>query len=1552
MKKLKSELRIRKSVAYLMVGVLAAGGTMVAATPALAASPGTYTVSVKEGIAPIAGVVVKACYNTASNTYECVDSSESSGNPSVSTFSIPSLPTDYTGFINLSAGGFPTAFSEAFSSVYVLNGQVEATPEIIVERTEWIETTISVKDSSNRGVQNRQVFLSMPEDGWTRTIWSEPTNASGETTLNLDKNIWSRAGVVVTAYVEESFGLYSAASQIVTIDLSAKTGFAQLNVTQLYVPGVYNITVRNSSGELLPDVPVRSYYACSGGGWDCGQTVLTNSAGIATFTNISLLNSTGHINFSAGGHPTAFSQAWSGTYIVNGVLQWPPQELSLQAATWLETEVTVINTGRSPNLPVRNVSVKISTPEQWGPRTEWATTDSSGVATFYLDSSIWGGSKVVTAELESWSGYQQRTAVVTFSDTTGTASINTKSLSYNLSGTVLDFDGNAFTSRQMCLSFSDGSRFRQVDTTTNSSGRYSVDGVAGNWVSFRPSSCNSWEEGYDSSSFSFRPDSGASDTDPVHNFQFTRTGIELTVTHSDGLPAAHLQVQLNDGSQWPRTSTTDQFGVAFFGNLNNQPYTAAYNHGQNNWTTPRFENKQSTETLTIGAINTVTQGTLELTQVPGAIETPVSISGRLVTVNGLPVANGSVALWSGNGVSARVRSDSEGEFSISNLPHGWKSLTISANGFRNTNSNVSTSSAVGNNYDLGDFQLRTVVNGNFTYSGILRNTKGEPIPDMELKMDAPWGSGQARKTVTTNSSGAFSFEGLTAGWHGIYADGWYEDYEWKYWSFNLTGTTPNVALTLSGREVISQNSIAAISGTVLEYKDSDGPGSAVAVANACIWAWPTNGGRSHNTNTDAAGNWSISGLVEGQQYHYNLQNSCAGNDNNLNRFDYVNKYEYPTYNSTIVATANGGIPGEIFLVEISRTGSGSISGRVKDSIDYSNLSGIPVSIFRARGGIQLDPVITDARGEYSFPDLPAGDYYLQIGEYSDDPEALHEAAWISVEVGTEANRVNALLNRLSSSIFEGQLSGQVFDEFGLAHGSGSVNITDAENYTNYGYAFTDNLGRFEISGLPVGVMLQMRITPQWKELAEFFSQIMITAGNSFVVLNRVDLREAATISGSVTGLPFSENGSGVNLFAELIDKSTQRVIQTTWIDGSTGRYGFEQVPQGTFLLRFTQNPEEYAAGGDGDFQFGGSNAEVTSVKPVYWNRTQFGTTNELAASELEIEPGDTRRAINIAISPGSFLVGELSVITPDGASLLSGTRQVAVTVHMKRPNGTWFPVTTSGVSGQTRSTFLIAGLSDGIYKLEFQDLRRGNNSLTTSYNGGFSSLEQAPEIVVGEGQRVVVNHSMTIAPPERSAEAFDLDDLGAETLAGLRDEITLDAEASLGSEIEIFVGTEFAGEFVSAFANSTPIVLGDWKQVNSRGFITVEIPISIPTGSHRIAVQDSRSVVFGWAPISISGPEPVTENPTANPAANPAASSATKPVGSVSKTVISPRSSSDDNDSQPETIDQEPSITEEALVAPSGREPTGNDWLLPLAAGFLLFLVAGSAWLVRQRRRA
>jgi hypothetical protein len=524
------------------------------------------------------------------------------------------------------------------------------------------------------------------------------------------------------------------------------------------------------------------------------------------------------------------------------------------------------------------------------------------------------------------------------------------------------------------------------------------------------------------------------------------------------------------------------------------------------------------------------------------------------------------------------------------------------------------------------------------------------------------------------------------------------------------------------------------------------------------------------------------------------------------------------------------------------------------------------------------------------------------------------------------------LTRNPQALNEGVVSGTLVDEFGNPHGSAIVDIWDRNNSSIWSYDITDNDGNFSVSGLPKGVELSLRVLPVWRELAQYLYKLVIPENDSLDP-QILELEEGSSITGQVSGMLSSEDFIGYPVYAELLEIDSQEVIQRAYPDWLTGRYEFTQVPLGDYFIRYTQNSPPFAPERFGDGGSGYSGTELPSLKPVYWDGTKFGTTDITEAISVESD-GLTVIGKNVTMSPGSSLVGSLSIATPDGESKLTGTREITVTVLKKVSEIDWKELTYSSISGYSKSTFQIAGLANGVYKLRFSDIRRGNNALATSFNGGYSTLAEAPEIRVGDPERpeiperVVYSHTMTAAPPEQSAEAFDLDDLGSELLDQLRDEISVSAQPDSGAELEIFVGTEFAGEYVSAFANSTPVMLGTWQQVDSRGYISVTPPSSLLAGEHRIAVQDVRGVVFGWTPVTIQKPS------AAKAKATPSDSQLASPL------VIS---------NEGKQAESKPKVSLDSKPEGVIDRPGQADWYLPLSAAISLFTLAGAIWMVRAR---
>ena len=1371
----------------------------------------------------------------------------------------------------------------------------------------------------------------------------------------LSKGNFAGVGMFTTFYNHKSkskflFGLLLSLLMVSSVLVNPESAFSN-------TPLSLEVKLKRTDNSLISGQTVELCHQGSGE-WVCDDTESTSGADGSLTESLQLPNDSGPVLINAGGPGTDYSRNSVLVFFRNGNISSPP-ELTLASTSWITVNVLVLDSGT----PVSNEWVRLSILEQtddfW---IESAQTNGTGIATFKIDetryeerySEVDNGS-VIAKFGQFGSKYNYAQTPITLHGSglpvaNQQVTLDTSSVLYALSGTVTDFDHTVgtpslFANRKMCLRYSDPGTSRGVerDLETNSDGFYSVSQVTNRTVSFQPFPCggqDNWRT-YDDI-----PNRTVTVTDSLAtlNFQVTRTRIKVKVTHQDGVPAAFVYVGI-DGlyegfePQDRKVELTDAEGFATFtGLLENKPYEVSFRESDREYEAPRFEDKVLATTLTTGGMNSVngTIPVLQLDQLEPFPDLPVSLEGTVFGAGGIPIANAEVEASASYGnepneyVNYKVRTDKFGKYNIGSLPYGSIRVEVSASRFRSFERMIHTSIddlddndvPVSGEYEDINFRIRPSASGSLEYSGVLRDSSGIPIPDMELILNYPMASGGDIQRQWTDTDGRFVFSRLTSGQYSIFPELGGRDFAWTTWTANVSpGSFPqNASLVLMGKNEANSGNQARISGRVVEYLDTAGPTGAEPIEGVCVEVYPTQGGSGTLATTNANGNWSASGLVEGEEYLVGTPSQCPGEESQLEIFNFPSNYELPQQNlSTVEAQADFVVRHQWSFMEVSSSGTGSITGRIKDGENYSNLSGVQVRLERIRGGIEIQPVFSDDRGEYSFENLPAGDYLLIIeGSFIGDNE--YQESTVSVDVRGVPNRVNAVLSRTSSEPFTGIASGIVRDEFLELHEKGRVEVYDLTNPGFWRTAETNQFGEFQIEGLPVDKLLSYRVIPFWSEIARFIGTFTIPpAEDESAEINLdVDLDEGSSISGHVFSIP--QGPFTQPIIAELLQQVGEavQVVNSAEVNRVTGLYEIGQVPLGRYLIRFTQNP----AGSYSE----SSMEESISMKPVYWNGSRLGTTFLDEADQIDIvSEGQAVVSKNVTFSRGASLQGTLSVATASGITPLTGSRSVFVDLYMETSDEDWQLLTSSEISGSSNYEYKFVGLAGGIYKMHFIDSRRGNNALTSNF---------ALDIEIVDGVPRIINHVMSAAAPETSAEAFDLDDLGAEFLEQLRDEIALSPDAAPGSTLEIFVGSEFAGDFVSAFANSTPVLLGDWKQVDSRGYITVTIPTTLPAGSHRIAAQDSRGVVFGWAPISINAPDSVSANPAPKPAAAKA-----KPA--------SPKSS---DDSEPDEDKKETATEKEIVATPVAGESSNSDWLFPLAAGFLMMVVAGSAWVLRSRR--
>ena len=171
------------------------------------------------------------------------------------------------------------------------------------------------------------------------------------------------------------------------------------------------------------------------------------------------------------------------------------------------------------------------------------------------------------------------------------------------------------------------------------------------------------------------------------------------------------------------------------------------------------------------------------------------------------------------------------------------------------------------------------------------------------------------------------------------------------------------------------------------------------------------------------------------------------------------------------------------------------------------------------------------------------------------------------------------------------------------------------------------------------------------------------------------------------------------------------------------------------------------------------------------------------------------------------------------------------------------------------------GIAPGNYEFDFRDSAPESRSLklVAPAGSGISFGDPLPISLpagVTNAADRVLNVDAVFAFEEPSTApsattAIVLDDIpGSASL----DFVEAPDSVVAGQNIVLDVGTEFAGEWVLVWANSTAMRLSDaWAQVRADGTVTAPVSQSLPAGQvHRFAIQDVDQNLAGWASAFVS----------------------------------------------------------------------------------------------------
>jgi hypothetical protein len=515
-------------------------------------------------------------------------------------------------------------------------------------------------------------------------------------------------------------------------------------------------------------------------------------------------------------------------------------------------------------------------------------------------------------------------------------------------------------------------------------------------------------------------------------------------------------------------------------------------------------------------------------------------------------------------------------------------------------------------------------------------------------------------------------------------------------------------------------------------------------------------------------------------------------------------------------TLTSGAPDKIVnpALEPWPTGTGSISGVVTDSATHDP---IPTAFYNFFGNSQAASVngfVDDPAGTYSVGDLPPGDFSITVGAAG----YISQSADVSVEDG------EAVVHDVALVAANATVSGHVEDGDGNPIVGESVNISNGSPMGNY-FTSTDIDGNYtkgELGAGPYTVSVGGMGT-SWQ-----YSSQSVTAIASGTVT--ADFVLSPRVTASISGRIFNGSSERLEDICTTVYDPAGDVVAGALPTDSSGNYTVDDLEAGDYVLLFW----------DCDY----------SRLPAYAHTYFGGASNFDAATIITVTAGVDEFGKNVTLALGGTISGHIDLAAPGGnVELPSYGGMDATTFQLVGSDWVEFPDESPFVGGPDWGDYAVPGLPDGTYRIAFIDHRTGPRAYTPQYWNNQAALADAANIVIS-GANVVTNVDahMSIPRPGDAPAAVATADLTPSE----EGEISSETAATQGETIEVQVDPGLAGEWVSVWGHSTPVLLGDWVQVSSTGKVTVPISSSMPTGAHQLVAQDADGEVIGWTPIQIA----------------------------------------------------------------------------------------------------
>lgn len=446
---------------------------------------------------------------------------------------------------------------------------------------------------------------------------------------------------------------------------------------------------------------------------------------------------------------------------------------------------------------------------------------------------------------------------------------------------------------------------------------------------------------------------------------------------------------------------------------------------------------------------------------------------------------------------------------------------------------------------------------------------------------------------------------------------------------------------------------------------------------------------------------------------------------------------------------------------------------------------------------------TDESGQFAFTDLALGDYTLDI---SSTPQ--YQGATVTFSLTAESPHWEQAVALTPWPTGAGSIAGTITDvATGAPLADVAVQVYRSDALGPFTEVMTDTVGQFQVNGLVDGLyFVNVVYAPGHFSNS---TQVAITAGSAENVELAL-LAADSTIEGRVVD-PDGNGVAGLWVSAGLLNS----IGGTAGTTDSDGYYTLTGVGAGTW--------------------------EISTAPDSQWER---------AVTTVQVDAASTATAPDLVLVPR--FTGTVSglVASSDGIpEQVGGFFDVCVTVV--EPDGTPIPEASTVTGGDS---FFYFWLAPGDYTVYFEDCDadREPHRYQATYLGGSTSLAGATIVTVETNVDVWLDS--TVLQPEAGFPEPDRDATPVRTRDLERaDKNLIDAPSTLrrGQTAEVLVGTEYAGQWVSAWLHSRPTQLGEWHQVSPEGTIEITIPRRYPTGTHRLVVQDADDEVIGWTNLKV-----------------------------------------------------------------------------------------------------